>query len=122
MVLQISSKDFEKEVLKSGTPVLVDLYADWCPPCKKLAPELDKLAAAMGSRLKIVKINVDTLTEGDAVGQVMAERGIRSIPTLLLYKNGQVIAQQTGAAPAAKLAQWVDSKIGNSGIPPNLKP
>jgi thioredoxin 1 len=77
MVKIIAPAEFEKEVLHSKEPVLLDFYADWCPPCKALAPELEKLDKLAGGQLKIVKLNVDHLKPGDEAGKLMHEIGIR---------------------------------------------
>lgn len=118
MVKVVTAAEFEKEVMKSDKPVLLDFYADWCPPCKKLAPELEKLDALIGDKLKIVKIDVDALQPGDAAYKLMTDRGIRSIPTMLLIKDGKVAAQDAGYKSMTQLTEWVGTvlsiKKGNS--------
>ena len=92
-VSKVSDKDFETEVLKSAEPVVVDFWAEWCGPCKMIAPALEELAGTMNGKVKIVKLNVD---ENPATA---AKYGIMSIPTLMLFKNGELASRQVGAAP-----------------------
>ena len=88
---QVTDDSFEPEVLKSEVPVLVDYWAEWCGPCKSIAPILEEVAKEYGGRLKVAKINVDDNQ------QVPARFGIRGIPTLMLFKNGNVEATRVGA-------------------------
>lgn len=94
-VLHINDVDFESVVVNSDIPVLLDFWAPWCGPCKMIAPVLDELAPEFAGKVKIVKMNVD---DNQATP---AQFGVRSIPTLLLIKNGQVVATQVGALPLA---------------------
>ena len=105
LIKHISDASFEADVLKSGTPVLVDYWAEWCGPCKSIAPILDEVAKEYTGRLKIAKINVD---ENQAVP---AKFGIRGIPTLMLFKNGNVEATKVGALSKTQLAAFIDSNI-----------
>jgi thioredoxin 1 len=100
-VSKVSDKDFETEVLKSAEPVVVDFWAEWCGPCKMIAPALEEIAGTMNGKVKIVKINVDENP------QTAAKYGIMSIPTLMLFKNGELASRQVGAAPKQKLEQWI---------------
>jgi thioredoxin 1 len=100
-VAKVSDKDFETEVLKSAEPVVVDFWAEWCGPCKMIAPALEEIAGTMNGKVKIVKLNVD---ENPATA---AKYGIMSIPTLMLFKNGELASRQVGAAPKQKLEQWI---------------
>ena len=104
-VLHINDTDFETTVVQSDIPVLVDFWAPWCGPCKMIAPVLDELAPAFDGKAKIVKINVDE-NQG-----VAAQYGVRSIPTLLLVKNGQVVGTQVGALPKGQLAAFINQHL-----------
>jgi len=104
-IRQVTDDTFEPEVLKSDTPVLVDYWAEWCGPCKSIAPMLDEVAREYEGRLKVAKINVDQnqLTP--------AKFGIRGIPTLMLFKNGNVEATRVGALSKSQLTAFLDSNI-----------
>ena len=104
-VLHTTDATFEADVLKSDLPVLVDFWAPWCGPCKMIAPVLHELAPAFDGKAKIVKINVDE-NQG-----VAAQYGVRSIPTLLLVKNGQVVGTQVGALPKGQLAAFINQHL-----------
>jgi thioredoxin 1 len=101
----VSDANFEVEVLKSDKPVLVDFWAEWCGPCKMVAPVLEELGRHYGDKLKIAKVNVD---ENHAVS---AKYGIRSIPSLVLFKEGQVAATKVGALSKAQLTAFIDSHV-----------
>ena len=101
----VTDETFEPEVLKSETPVLVDYWAEWCGPCKSIAPILDEVAKEYEGRLKIAKLNVDENQ------QTPAKFGIRGIPTLMLFKNGNVEATKVGALSKSQLAAFLDSNI-----------
>lgn len=104
-VEKVSDQSFEQDVLKSGEPVVVDFWAEWCGPCRMVAPILDEVSGEMGDKLKIVKLNVDENPE------TASKYGIMSIPTLLLFKDGKIASRQVGAAPKAKLVQWINGAI-----------
>ena len=104
-VLHINDADFESVVVNSDIPVLLDFWAPWCGPCKMIAPVLDELAPEFAGKVKIVKMNVD---DNQAT---RAQFGVRSIPTLLLIKNGQVVATQVGALPKTQLANFINQHI-----------
>ena len=104
-VLHINDADFESVVVNSDIPVLLDFWAPWCGPCKMIAPVLDELAPEFAGKVKIVKMNVD---DNQATP---AQFGVRSIPTLLLLKNGQVVATQVGALPKSQLANFINQHI-----------
>ena len=104
-IQQVTDASFEPEVLKSDVPVLVDYWAEWCGPCKSIAPILDEVAKEYEGRLKIAKINVDENQ------QVPAKFGIRGIPTLMLFKNGNVEATRVGALSKSQLTAFLDSNI-----------
>ena len=104
-IVHVSDDSFESEVLKSGTPVLVDFWAEWCGPCKAIAPVLDQVATEYQGRLRIAKVDVDS-------NQATAMRyGVRSIPTLMLFKNGVVEAQQVGLLSKDNLKKILDAKL-----------
>jgi thioredoxin 1 len=100
---KVSDASFETEVLKASEPVVVDFWAEWCGPCKMIAPALEEIAGSLGDKVKIVKLNVD---ENPATA---SKYGIMSIPTLMMFKNGELASRQVGAAPKAKLEQWINS-------------
>ena len=100
-VSKVSDSDFEAQVLKSTEPVVVDFWAEWCGPCKMIAPALEEIAGTMNGKVKIVKLNVDENPN------TAAKYGIMSIPTLLMFKNGEISSRQVGAAPKQKLHQWI---------------
>ena len=102
---KVSDSTFDSEVLKSNEPVVVDFWAEWCGPCKMIAPALEEIAGSLGDKVKIVKLNVD---ENPATAQ---KYGIMSIPTLMLFKNGELASRQVGAAPRQKLEQWITGAV-----------
>ena len=104
-IQHVTDDSFEPEVLKSDVPVLVDYWAEWCGPCKSIAPILVEVAREYGGHLKVAKINVDENQ------QVPARFGIRGIPTLMLFKNGNVEATRVGALSKSQLTAFLDSNI-----------
>lgn len=104
-VAHTSDADFEADVLKSEVPVLVDYWAEWCGPCKMIAPALDELAGQYGDRLKVIKLNIDE----NAV--TPRKYNIRGIPTLMLFKNGDLVAQKVGALPKSQLAAFLEANL-----------
>lgn len=104
-VEKVSDQSFEQDVLKSGEPVVVDFWAEWCGPCRMVGPILDEVSGELTGKVKIVKLNVDENPE------TASKYGIMSIPTLLLFKDGKIASRQVGAAPKAKLVQWMTSAI-----------
>jgi thioredoxin 1 len=104
-ILHITDDTFEQEVLQSQTPVLVDYWAEWCGPCKMIAPVLDQIASDYEGRLKVAKLNIDE-------NQVTPPKyNVRGIPTLMLFKNGTLEAQKVGALSKTQLAAFIDSNI-----------
>lgn len=104
-IVHASDENFEDEVLKSGQPVLVDYWAEWCGPCKMIAPILDEVADTYSGQLKVVKLNIDENPE------TPPKFGIRGIPTLMLFKNGNVEATKVGALSKSQLTAFIDSNI-----------
>jgi len=102
---KVSDANFESEVLKATGPVVVDFWAEWCGPCRMIAPALEEIAGTLGDKVKIVKLNVD---ENPATA---SKYGIMSIPTLMIFKNGQLASRQVGAAPRQKLEQWITATV-----------
>jgi thioredoxin 1 len=99
------SSNFEAEVLNSDIPVVVDFWAEWCGPCKMIAPSLEEISTEMAGKVKIAKLNMDENPE------LAARYGVRSIPTLLMFKGGEPVAIQVGAAPKNKLSAWITSEV-----------
>lgn len=102
---QISDSSFEKDVLQASIPVLVDFWAEWCGPCKMIAPALEELAKELDGKVTIAKINIDHNPN------TPRKYGVRGIPTLMLFKDGQVAATKIGALQKSKLAEWVASVL-----------
>ena len=106
-VTHVGDADFDAAVLQSGEPVLVDFWAEWCGPCKMISPVLDELAETYGGKLKVAKVNVD---ENRATA---IKYHVRSIPMLLLFKDGQIQATQIGAVGKGQLTQMIDKALGS---------
>ena len=102
---KVSDTTFESEVLKATGPVVVDFWAEWCGPCRMIAPALEEISGSLGSKVKIVKLNVDENPH------TAAKYGIQSIPTLMIFKDGQMTSRQVGTAPKQKLEQWINAAV-----------
>lgn len=104
-IVYVSDDTFDEEVLQDDLPVLVDFWADWCGPCKMIAPILDEISDEYEGRLKVAKLNIDDNPN------TPPKFGIRGIPTLMMYKNGQVEATKVGAVSKSQLTAFIDSNI-----------
>ena len=104
-VKEYSTNDFKSEVVESDTPVLVDFWAEWCGPCKAIGPALEEIAGEKKDSLSIVKLNID---ENPLTPQ---KYNVRGIPTLLIFKNGEVVAEKVGALPKSQLEGWIDQTV-----------
>ena len=100
---QISDSTFENEVLSSDAPTVVDFWAEWCGPCKMIAPSLDELAQEMDGKVNIVKLNIDENPD------TPTKYGVRGIPTLMLFKGGEVASTKVGALPKEQIEEWINS-------------
>jgi len=105
MPKHVSDDSFEVDVLGSGTPVLVDFWAEWCGPCHQIAPALEEMATEMGERMVLAKLNIDENPS------TPSKYGIRGIPTLILFKDGEVAGTKIGALPKGQLVEWVESVL-----------
>ena len=106
--MKVTDQSFDSDVLKAGGPVLVDFWAEWCGPCKAIAPALEDLAKDMTGKLTVAKINIDENPD------VPGRYGVRGIPTMLLFKNGEAVAQKVGAAPRSQIQQWLEGQLSSS--------
>jgi len=106
MTTHVSDANFGEEVLNSKEPVLVDFWAEWCGPCRAISPLLEELSSELAGKVKIVKLNVDE-NPGTTV-----KYGVRSIPTMILFKGGEAADMKIGGAPKAALAKWLESFAG----------
>lgn len=105
MPKQVTDSSFQQDVLGASGPVVVDFWAEWCGPCKQIAPALEEISAEMGDRVTIAKINIDDNPE------TPSNYGVRGIPTLMLFKNGEVADTKVGALPKSQLLQWIEQNI-----------
>jgi len=96
---------FDADVLGSAEPVVVDFWAEWCGPCKQIGPALEEISNEMGDRVKVIKVNID---ENPGVP---SKYGVRGIPTLMLFKGGEVAATKVGALPKGKIVEWIEESL-----------
>jgi thioredoxin 1 len=104
-VAKTSDSSFETDVLKSTEPVLVDFWAEWCGPCRQIGPALEEIAGRPDAKVKVMKLNVDENPN------VASKYGIMSIPTLMIFKNGEMASRLIGAYPKAKIEQWIGTTV-----------
>jgi thioredoxin 1 len=105
--LKVTDETFERDVLRAGQPVLVDFWAEWCGPCKQIAPILDQLSEELSGRVTIAKLNIEDSPS------TPGRYGVRGIPTMMLFRDGQMASMKVGAMPKAKLLEWlVESGVG----------
>ena len=102
-IVQLSDASFEADVIKADSPVLVDFWAEWCGPCKMIAPSLEEISAELAGKVKVAKLNIDENPE------LAAQFGVRSIPTLAIFKGGEVADISVGAKPKTALSAWIAS-------------
>ena len=103
--LNVTDDSFKADVLDSDKPVLVDFWAEWCGPCKMIAPALEEISEELGERVTIAKM--DIMENPETPG----EMGVQSIPLMVIFKNGQAVARKVGAAPKSQLKEWIESEI-----------
>ena len=103
--LIVSDDTFDAEVLSSEVPVVVDFWAEWCGPCKQIAPALEEIAKEFDGKVKIVKLNIDENPN------TPSRYNVRAIPTLIIFKNGQLAATHTGARPKGRIAGWISETL-----------
>ena len=101
--VKVTDQSFEQDVLKATTPVVVECWAEWCGPCRMIGPALEEISDEMAGKVKIAKLNVDENP------QISSQLGIRSIPALMMFKDGKVVAQKVGAAPKGELSRWIQA-------------
>jgi thioredoxin 1 len=102
---KVTDASFEDDVIKSTEPVVVDFWAEWCGPCRMIAPALEEIAAEMKGKVKIAKLNVDENPE------VASKYGVRSIPTLMVFKDGKQVDAKIGAGPKTELSRWISASL-----------
>jgi thioredoxin 1 len=107
----VTDQSFASDVLGSDSPVLVDFWAEWCGPCRMIAPALEEIAGELGDQVTIAKLNIDE--NPDTPGRY----GVRGIPTMLLFKGGQPVAQKVGAAPRSQIQQWLEANSSGGSVP-----
>ena len=105
MPKQVSDASFQEDVLNASGPIVVDFWAEWCGPCKQIAPALEEISAEMGDKVTIAKVNIDDNPEAPST------YGVRGIPTLIMFKDGEVADTKVGALPKSQLVQWIEQNL-----------
>ena len=103
--VKVDTSNFQSEVLESAEPVVVDFWAEWCGPCKMIAPSLEEISSEMAGKVKVAKVNIDENPD------IAAQYGVRSIPTLAMFKGGEVADIKVGASPKSALSNWISGSV-----------
>ncbi|MCY6383124.1 thioredoxin [Hoeflea prorocentri] len=103
--VKVDTSNFQSEVLEAAEPVVVDFWAEWCGPCKMIAPSLEEISTEMAGKVKVAKINIDENPD------IAAQYGVRSIPTLAMFKGGEVADIKVGASPKSALSNWISGSV-----------
>ncbi|WP_419907129.1 thioredoxin [Hoeflea sp.] len=103
--VKVDTSNFKSEVLDASEPVVVDFWAEWCGPCKMIAPSLEEISAEMAGKVKVAKVNIDENPD------IAAQYGVRSIPTLAMFKGGEVADIKVGASPKSALSSWISGSV-----------